>query len=156
MRKLLFVYMGIVVVVFCITASNALHVQAFGFAPPQGAQAISHDSNTTLQLSVLDTFQAKIASLIPKSVNTTLSSWDAKRASQAQNYARLEKALYSKQQQSTKGTAAASTQGNLPVGYYWYQVLAFFFGHAYVFYGVVLILILLLIRFILLRFNYVA
>ena len=128
----------------------------FQFAPPKDQSSVGVDTSTQIELSTIQKWETKIENAIPKNVTVHLGQWDAIRIENAQKYAVLRDES-KKSVSITKGKDSQSAPNTFTeTYYYWYSLLAFFFGHAYVFYGVILLAVLFVTRFILYRLNFIA
>ena len=153
------VFLSVATILFSMSSAYA----DFQFAPPR-AQAISAsttlDGNSQSELSTISGWENDVIAAIPPQWKAQLIRWDMMRLGQAQKFDTLRDSTGVTQVTTIKmvGKKITKVVTNQPIPYihYWYVALAFFFGYSYVFYGIILLTVLFLVRLILLKFNIVA
>ena len=135
-----------------------------------GMQIVAAQSQTTqtaaptgdsisTQLSTLSEVEAKIAAKIPEPVKNWFASLDQRRLAWAGQYAELRDKAQTGDSVQVKpnvqeGKVTVEYKPNF--NYYLYYALAFFFLHAYVFYGVCLLIVFFILRIIFRSMNIIV
>ncbi len=132
--------------IYCLillSVAFAFPAQAsFTFAPPRESghksQPSDIDPNTVVQLSAISSLEKKIS--------TSLSPWMKKQATSLD----LTRKDMAKQYKSKLADSTPKT-----FNYYLFSVLEFIFSNGYILYGILSAILLLIVRVILLRLNFI-
>ncbi len=127
--------------------------------PVEQSSAKTSTDSISSEFSVISEWEAKIVAKIPQSVKDRVNLFDQKRLEFAAKYRAL--------RDETIGTSAPALKINAKdqkvsvvdapgARHYWYVALTFIFEHAYVFYGILLLAVFLIFRFVLRRLNIIV
>jgi hypothetical protein len=132
---------------------------SFQLAPPRNdappATTTRSDDSTSKELKTIAEWETKISNAIPVNIRTWIAGWETTRLEKAKEFAQTRDSFL-KPAPTAKGTQAKAQTTSLPMSYYWYAFLAFYFLHGYVFYGVLVSVLFFIVRTILYRLNLIV